>query len=252
MRFPRDLTTLDQLEFTPWTLLFFLDDTGDETGTDKSQPFFGMGGCAVLGGDMERLVNQPWREVRRVITGSPDAPLHASEMRPPFDPTHIAALTAFFADNRFMRFGVSCDRRVELPASVSLTQALLPTLQNRLNGLLSRCWVTDVAVIFEHSERLEKAIKLEFGGFCPQQFGRILPWTPCFMPKWANEPALEVADFVAHTVGSQARKNFDQGHARTHRLDFRAVFHSVDRMLVSGTHVLSLSLGNKPGNVHDA
>ena len=158
-------------------------------------------------------------------------------MRPPFDPAHISALSAFFAANRFMRFGVSCDRRAECPASIKLTQIMLACLQNRLNDVLQWSWATDVAVIFEHSERLEEAIKRGFDGFCPQQFGRVLPWTPCFMPKWANDPTLEVADFVAHAVGGQARQAFARGHSRDHRLDFKAVFHAVERPLTSYLHI---------------
>jgi len=57
-------------------LLVFIDDTGHETyaGTHN---YYGLGGCVVLGAHYDWLKGQ-WREVRRLINGSPDAPL----MRP--------------------------------------------------------------------------------------------------------------------------------------------------------------------------
>ncbi len=78
---------------------------------------------------------------------------------------------------------------------------------------------------------------LGFDDFCPHQFGRALPWTPCFMPKWANEPAMEVADFVAHAVGGQARNILKHDARRNFRRDFQAVFHAPASALVSYRHI---------------
>lgn len=237
MRFPRDLTTLDRLELGLQTIVFLIDETGDETRTDPAQPFFGIGGCGVLARDMEALINRPWREVRSVINGSTESPLHAADMRPPFESAHTAALSSFFARYPFMRFGVSCDLRTKLPPSFELTQAMLLCLQGRLNQLLQWTWGTDVAVIFEHSERMEAAVRRGFESFCPHQFGRVLDWIPCFLPKSANEPAMEVADFVAHVVGGQARNIQRTGRIDGKRLDFKAVFGSADPMLSNYFHV---------------
>ena len=82
-------------------------------------------------------------------------------------------------------------------------------------------------IIFEHSERLEIAIREGFSNFVPRQFGRVLNWLPCFMPKRANEPCLEIADFIAQAVGGEARRNYTKGNGFFQRMDFRAVFHSM-------------------------
>jgi hypothetical protein len=37
----------------------------------------GLGGCVAVGGDLDRLVRSPWREVRRRVAGLPVRPLCA-------------------------------------------------------------------------------------------------------------------------------------------------------------------------------
>jgi hypothetical protein len=65
-------------------LIFYIDETGHEKLLRK-EPVYGLGGCAVLGHDLDRLIFQPWRSVRRVITGSADTPLHASTLHTAVD-----------------------------------------------------------------------------------------------------------------------------------------------------------------------
>jgi hypothetical protein len=58
-------------------------------------------------------------------------------------------------------------------------------------------------------------------------------------PKASAEPALEVDDFVVHTIGRQARQNLK---ARGVFLpDFKAVFHDVQPNLVSFMEVASVT-----------
>jgi hypothetical protein len=60
------------------------------------------------------------------------------------------------------------------------------------------------------------------------------------MRKQHGEPALEVADFVMHAVGRQARQNLKK--RGNFAPDFCAVFHTVDRRLTSFVEVSSVTL----------
>jgi hypothetical protein len=84
--------TAEELQFGNDWLLVFLDETGHETFAGN-QPYFAVGGCALLGQDHSAITHE-WREVRRVINGSPDEPLHAAELKQ--TPENFAALSAFF------------------------------------------------------------------------------------------------------------------------------------------------------------
>src|SRR5437016_9760171 len=57
-------------------LAVFVDDTGHEAFNGQS--VYGLGGCAAMATDLDRLIRTPWREVRSKITGSSDTPLHAA------------------------------------------------------------------------------------------------------------------------------------------------------------------------------
>jgi hypothetical protein len=70
-------------------LLVFIDDTGHEA-FNGSQDYYGLGGCAVLGGAGYDWLTKKWREVRRLINGSADAPLHAADIEK--DPNQLRGL----------------------------------------------------------------------------------------------------------------------------------------------------------------
>jgi hypothetical protein len=86
------------------SLVVFVDDTGHEALV-SGHPVYGLGGCAVLSEHLDALIRNPWREVRRAVTGSPDRPLHASDFGQSASPEDIEAVASFFRQNPFFRFG---------------------------------------------------------------------------------------------------------------------------------------------------
>src|SRR5262249_44733735 len=100
-----------------------------------------------------------------------------------------------------------------------------------------------VAVIFEASQRADPLIQAAFQGFGLEEGGKPVPLDCFFMPKNAGEPALEVADFIMHAVGRQARRNLTQ--RGTFVPDFKAVFHSANPTLGSYMEAATITV-NEP------
>ena len=98
-------------------------------------------------------------------------------------------------------------------------------------------------MIFESSNRADRLIEDAFGDFSLREDGQPVPVECYFMPKSAEDPALEVADFVMHAVGRQARRKIEgrTGFAP----DFQAVFHFMERKLTSFVEITGVE-GNGP------
>jgi hypothetical protein len=74
--------TAGTLTLAEQTLAVFVDDTGHERLVE-GHPVYGLGGCAAMAHDLERIIRHPWHEVRRKVRGSPDLPLHAAALGHP-------------------------------------------------------------------------------------------------------------------------------------------------------------------------
>jgi hypothetical protein len=221
---------MSQLEITPSTLLFFIDDTGHELLDDPTQKAFGLGGYSVMGDALESLVRQPWREVRQALAGSPDAPLHAAEIKNPTK-GQIDAVAGFFRSQPLGRFGAISSVQTKLGADLTPLWTVAELLKRRTVEIAQWQPFASVSIVFEHSERLAPKIEPAFGDFRLELDGMPVPLDLCWMPKSAHEPALEVADFLANAIGAEVRHRLAgrPGFAK----NFQAFFHGVDTRLVS-------------------
>jgi hypothetical protein len=218
-------------------LAVFVDDTGHEA-LIPDQKVYGLGGCAVLGPDLDRVVRSPWREVRRRVTGSPDSQLHANGFAGFATPENIKTVAEFFYAPTFARFGAIISINAALADEFGPVPTIAKVLQRRIIDIARWTTCDSLAVVFESSERADRLIEKAFQGFAIEENGKPILVECYFMRKEQAEPALEVADFIMHAVGRQARQNLKKRGDFV--ADFCAVFHSVDQKLTSFMEVSSV------------
>jgi hypothetical protein len=219
-------------------LAVFVDDTGHEALV-AGHPVYGLGGCAALARDLDRVIRSPWREIRRRVTGSPDTPLHANAFVGFATPENIRVVAEFFRAHPFARFGAIISTETALADEHGPVPTIAKVLQARINDIARWTPFDSLAVIFESSQRADRLIEAAFQGFALEEGGTPTPVECYFMRKEHGEPALEVADFVMHAVGRQARQNLKKRGDFVP--DFCATFHAVDPKLTSFIEVASVA-----------
>jgi hypothetical protein len=197
----------------------------------EGHPVYGLGGCAAMAHDLERIIRHPWHEVRRKLCGSPNLPLHAAALGHPPRREDIEMVAEFFRSQPFARIGAIISTKATRDDGISAIGTIATVLKQRIVDIARWTPCTEVNVIFEASGRADRVIEDVFGDFGLEEGGKCIPVECFFMPKAAKDPALEVADFVMHAVGRQARHrmNGKEGFVP----DFRAVFHDQDPKRVS-------------------
>ena len=209
------------LSVSPDCIVFFIDETGHEE-LAEGHHVFGMGGCAALARDLDRLVRIPWRQIRRAVAGDENAPLHATDINARLTKEQQKLIGSFFTENEFRRIGVASTVNTKLVGEVELMTAVAKTLANRIVEIVRWSTSKSIAVIFEHNARLAKRLEEEFGSVGFSEDGKSIPVDWCFMDK-GSDPALDVADFVANTMHGMAIAKLRGQNAHTRR-DFEAVF----------------------------
>jgi hypothetical protein len=219
-------------------LAVFVDDTGHEA-LAVGHPVYGLGGCAMLAHELDRVIRSPWREIRRRVTGSPDTPLHANTFAGLATQQDIEAVAEFFRVHPFARFGAIISSSTTLADELGPVHTTAKVLQARIADIARGTVFDSLAVIFESSQRADRLIEDSFHGFALEEADKPIPVECYFMRKEHAEPALEVADFIMHAIGRQARRNLKKRGDFVP--DFCAVFHSLDRKLTSFMEVTSVA-----------
>jgi hypothetical protein len=226
------------------TLLVALDDTGHEEMVDDRYPVFGIGGCAVLVRDYQRLIEIPWNWLCKKHFGNVERPIHATDHFKNLTKEQIESLNAFFQTFHFFRIAVTVGQNAQKEIETSYIDLAGPCLLQRICDVGKWAGFFDrVVILFESSERIESQVIHSLSGKKIMRNNQSIDIELGVMPKSVISPMLEVADVIIHTAGSQTRDR-NKGNLNM-RLDYKAVFQSVDKKLKSTMEITKV-VENKP------
>ena len=188
--------------------------------SDPQHPVFGLGGCAMLVADYTTLIRPRWLQMKQRFFGGPDVPLHANELRLPSQ-AQIDALCEVFAIDRFTRVVAVASSKTAFPDGYPPYQLIALTLMKHIERAGSRFPLSRLALIVESSSRADALANRFLGPFNVIRIENANGTAEAqihhyFLPKALNEPGLEIADFIMHTVG--ARKHVLAYLIQRHRL----------------------------------
>jgi hypothetical protein len=217
----------------PTSYVAFIDETGHEELADVSYPFFGLGGCAVMGADYLEVMDRPWRILKRNLFGDGDAPFHAAGSK--FSSTQAASIGEFFRSHPFARFATVAGSHTEFSDGLNAKSICFATIIQRILDVAK--WqhkMDNIILVLEHSSRLAPIVERHLGPIQFQCDGIDLPVTKCFAKKAMGLSGLEIADAIIHAAGRQAA--LDVPSRSRLRQDFKAVFNDVGDRLASYVH----------------
>ncbi len=179
--------------------------------------------------DYFNAIENPWHKLKNEQFNGYDKYLHASDLQ---NPTRkkIEILNQFFTENDFGRFATVCTDKSVFDGEFNVEDVLMATLWDRIKGVGNRYRWNDILVIYEENERLMPAFKKEFmPKILKNKNDETIQVNYTVMPKDPVFSGLEVADFIVHTAGRQARitrdHNFDK-NIQVKQPDFEVVFSS--------------------------
>lgn len=86
-------------------LVVFIDETGAELMHDAKYPIFGLGACALIAGNYDPHLSEPWVQLKTTVFGAPTQLMHATDMKG-MRPEQTRPLSEFFKHMPFHRVGV--------------------------------------------------------------------------------------------------------------------------------------------------
>ncbi|GAA5214100.1 DUF3800 domain-containing protein [Corallincola platygyrae] len=222
-------TEKGQFPLSEQTFVVVLDDTGHEQFQDPNYRVFGLGGCAFLAKDYLRLIEKPWNYMCEHYFAEEERPLHATDIR--FSSEQMGALKHFFEKFEFFRIATTTSYKVDSEVDERLIDIVGASLLQRIVDVAKWADFDRMFIIFESSDRIESKVMRSLSGKKVTKGAREIEIELAVMPKSTSFPALEVADFIAHTAGTQTRSR-NEGEAKI-RADFDIIFRSIDGRLVS-------------------
>lgn len=227
---------MSELKVSPNCLLFYIDETGHETFAN-THPVFGMGGCAELACNYEANIKTPWLQLKSQFFGDSNAILHAADLGK-ISLEQKIAFCEFFHENLFSRVYTTVSVASTKPDEIEPYHLIARCLLERMTKVAAYYPFDSIAIIFESSERLDKLAAKYFSEYSFSENGKTIPIEYRRMPKHTREAGLEVADFIIHTAGGQARHKMDGKVG--FRKDYECIFQKIPSHLASGLDIDSV------------
>jgi len=212
------------------TLVIALDDTGHEKFPDPNYPVFGLGGCAFLVRDYQRLIETPWNYMCGKYFPDFRRPMHATDLRKP-SKEQLDALNHFYENFQFFRLATTVSINAEKDIEQDYIQIIGASMLNRILDVTKSVIFDRCIILIEESERIELKIVQCFSEKIITGEGNEVKIEIGLIPKSACIPAMEVADMIVHTAGTQTRHRL-KGN-KTPKPDFEKIFNSVPKFLTS-------------------
>lgn len=221
-------------------LLVFIDETGGESLSDPNCPIFGLGGCAMVVSHYEKIMKLPWNYMKDTYFSGSNKNLHATDLIKP-NKNQIDALNHMFLKFNFARFAVTLGDKTILKNELESFQIVSASLWEHILNVAKYFRFSSLAIIFEDSQRGNPLFQKHFSQkkIYLGKEKKEIEIMFCIMAKNTLEAGLEIADFVIHTAGRQARKMNLTEKKKEILPDFDCVFRKVDERIKSYIHITS-------------
>ena len=155
--------------------------------------------------------------------------MHAAKIC--FTDEQMGALKYFFENFQFFRLAVTASHNTEKNIDRGFIDIVGACLLGRICEIAKWAEFDRLFILFEASDRIERKVLTSLSGKKIRRKAKEIQIELGVMPKSSCMPALEIADFIVHTVGAQTRnRNEEAGRVRR---DFESIFRNVDERLTS-------------------
>jgi len=224
------------IELGEKTLVFAFDDTGHEEFKDENYQIFGIGGCAFLVQDYQRLIETPFNYMCDKFFPNVQRPFHTTDVIRTITDVQINALNHLFEKFMFFRIARTIASKLNNETNIDNIRLVTGSLINAIKDISHQAVFDRIFVIFEDSERTGLQVINGLSGYKINNGERDFQIELGLMQKKSASPALELADLIIHTAGRQT-KHRNKGNLNF-LPDYESVFTKIDKRLISQMEII--------------
>lgn len=215
-------------------IIVAIDETGQETFSDKNYPLFGLSACLILAGDYERIIHRPWNHLKKICGLSDHEVLHASKVNlKNFE--LINGLSLFFKNSNFGRIAVGCSTKTKFHLDISPIDLCVKILYDNLRKAFDIYKPSNIYVLIESSSRLNRDYKNYFMANKLFVSRNNVNTNIGLVNKSHAFPPIEVADFIAQAHGNQILRELKNNYKI--RKDMESVFVNTNSIYSYNKHI---------------